>query len=122
MNTALAGESTEYNIIRAPYDGIVLDKYSEVGMVAGAGVPILRVTSNKSKLAKVYIDNSIYEYTTDSHVTLQLERDSDVSYTGRVTLLQKQKDPLYNKNYTEIRVDGDATLGEKVKVFLERKK
>lgn len=122
MNTALAGESTEYNIIRAPYDGIVLDKYSEVGMVAGAGVPILRVTSNKSKLAKVYIDNSIYEYTPDSHVTLQLERDSDVSYTGRVTLLQKQKDPLYNKNYTEIRVDGDATLWEKIKVFLERKK
>ena len=34
MSAALAGESTEYNIIRAPYDGIILNKYTEVGMVA----------------------------------------------------------------------------------------
>jgi multidrug resistance efflux pump len=62
MNASLASESTEYNIIRAPYDGIVLEKYSEVGMVAGAGVPVIRVTSNKSKLIKTYIDNNLYQY------------------------------------------------------------
>ncbi len=122
MNASLASESTEYNIIRAPYDGIVLEKYSEVGMVAGAGVPVIRVTSNKSKLIKTYIDNNLYQYEIWSRVNIGLERDATVSYTGKVMLMQKQRDPLYNKNYTEIRIEWDITLWEKVQVLLERKK
>jgi hypothetical protein len=37
-------------------------------------------------------------------------------------MIQKQKDPLYNKNYIEIKIDGELTLWEKVQVLLERKK
>lgn len=122
MNAALAGESSQYNIIRAPYDGIILEKYSEVGMVAGAGVPIFRVTSNKSKLVKTYIDNSMYQYAIGSTLSVVLERDAEVTYTGTVTLVQEQRDPLYNKNYAEIRVGWDVALWEKVRILLERKK
>lgn len=121
MSAALASESTEYNIIRAPYDGVILNKYAEVGMVAWAWVPILRITSNKSKLAKVYIDNSIYGYSVDSLLSITLERDTDTTYTGTITLLQREKDPLYNKNYTEISIEWDVTIGEKIQVLLERK-
>ncbi len=62
MNTSLAKESQEYNIIYAPYDGIILEKYMEVGMVIGAGIPLLKVSSSDGKMAKVYIDNSTYGY------------------------------------------------------------
>jgi len=122
MDVALAGESTEYNIIRAPYDGIILEKYSEVGMVAGAGIPILRVTSNKSKVIKTYIDNALYNYDIASIIRITSEKETQKTYTGKVLMIQKQKDPLYNKNYIEIKIDGELTLWEKVQVLLERKK
>jgi multidrug resistance efflux pump len=110
MDVALAGESTEYNIIRAPYDGIILEKYSEVGMVAGAGIPILRVTSNKSKVIKTYIDNALYNYDIASIIRITSEKETQKTYTGKVLMIQKQKDPLYNKNYIEIKIDGELTL------------
>jgi len=60
MNASLARESLEYNIIYAPYDGVILEKYMEEGMVIGAGNPLLKISSTDGKMAKVYIDNTMY--------------------------------------------------------------
>jgi multidrug resistance efflux pump len=57
MNASLARESLEYSIITAPFEGIILEKYLEEGMVIGAGIPLLRISSTDGKIAKVYIDN-----------------------------------------------------------------
>lgn len=122
MSAALAGESGEYNIIRAPYDGIILNKYSEIGMVAGAGVPIIRVTSNKSKLAKIYINNGLYGYKLGSTLSLTSESWRDTTFTGTITLVQKEKDTLYNKNYIELKIEGDTLIGSKLNILLERRK
>lgn len=119
MNTSLAKESQEYNIIYAPYDGIILEKYMEVGMVIGSGVPILKVSSIDGKMAKVYIDNSTYGYSEWDKIYYHWW---EKSYTGTISLLQSQKDPLHNKNYIELSLLGNFVIGEKIALHLEHKK
>lgn len=119
MNASLARESLEYNIIYAPYDGVILEKYMEEGMVIAAGVPLLKISSTDGKMAKVYIDNTMYGYTEwDILSSIGWEN----SYTGTISLIQWQKDPLHNKNYTEVAMNGNLAIGEKITIHLEHKK
>jgi multidrug resistance efflux pump len=62
MSTALAKESIEYNYIRAPFDGIILEKHFEEGMNIGAGTPLLKISTRDSIMIKTYIDNTLYTY------------------------------------------------------------
>ncbi len=119
MNASLARESLEYNIIYAPYDGVILEKYMEEGMVIGAGNPLLKISSSDGKMAKVYIDNTIYWYTEWDILT---SAGWEKSYTGTISLIQWQKDPLHNKNYTEIAMNWNLAIGEKIIIHLEHKK
>ena len=120
MNFSLARESGEYSIIRAPFDGVILEKFGEEGMVVGAGIPLIKMTSTDTKIIKTYIDNSLYNYKIDSQISAT-DAESDV-FTGKVTLIQEQKDPLHNKNYTEILLSGTGVVGTKITLHLERKK
>lgn len=120
LNTALAVESSEYSIIRAPYDGIILEKYGEEGMVVSGGTPLIRMTSDDRKIVKTYIDNTLYNYSLQSILLATDEEDN--YYTGQVSLIQEQKDPLHNKNYTEVLLSGTGVIGTKVTLHLERKK
>ena len=120
MNFSLARESGEYSIIRAPFDGVILEKFGEEGMVIGAGIPLIKMTSTDTKIIKTYIDNSLYNYKIDSQISAT-DTESDV-FTGKVTLIQEQKDPLHNKNYTEILLSGTGVVGTKITLHLERKK
>jgi hypothetical protein len=44
------------------------------------------------------------------------------TYTGTISLIQSQKDPLHNKNYAEISIKGNLAIGEKIHIHLERKR
>jgi len=100
MNTALAKESIEYSYIRSPFDGVILEKHFEEGMMIGAGTPLLTISSSDRKMIKTHIDNTLYEYKISD--TLILTDDDGNTLSGSVTLIQEQKDPLHNKNYLEI--------------------
>lgn len=119
MNASLARESLEYNIIYAPYDGVILEKYMEEGMVIGAGSPLLKISSTDGKMAKVYIDNTMYGY---AEWDILSSMGWENSYTGTISLIQWQKDPLHNKNYTEVAMNGNLAIGEKITIHLEHKK
>ncbi|NRH21475.1 HlyD family efflux transporter periplasmic adaptor subunit [Candidatus Gracilibacteria bacterium] len=119
MNASLARESLEYNIIYAPYDGVILEKYMEEGMVIGAGSPLLKISSTDGKMAKVYIDNTMYGYAEGDILS---SMGGENSYTGTISLIQGQKDPLHNKNYTEVAMNGNLAIGEKITIHLEHKK
>lgn len=121
MNEALAQEALEYSIIYAPYDGVILEKSMEVGMVIGAGSPLLKISSTDGKMVKTYIDNDIYQYNTSAEI-YSIGWPESSTYTGTISLIQEQKDPLHNKNYTEIKMEGALAIGEKVTLHLERKK
>lgn len=119
MNASLARESLEYNIIYAPYDGVILEKYMEEWMVIGAGNPLLKISSTDGKMAKIYIDNTMYWY---SEWDILSSMGWENSYTGTISLIQWQKDPLHNKNYTEVTMSGNLAIGEKITIHLEHKK
>lgn len=120
MSYSLARESGEYSIIRAPFDGVILEKFGEEGMVIGAGTPLVKMTSSDIKIVKTYIDNSLYNYKIDGIITANTLDNETL--TGKITLLQEQKDPLHNKNYTEIVLSGTGVVGTKITLHLERKK
>jgi hypothetical protein len=89
-------------------------------MVVGGGSPLIRMTSDDKKIVKTYIDNTLYNYSLQSSL---LTTDAEGSYfTGQITLIQEQKDPLHNKNYTEVLLSGTGVIGTKVTLHLERKK
>ncbi len=119
MNASLAKESLEYNIIYAPYDGVILEKYMEEGMVISAGNPLLKISSTDGKMAKIYIDNMIYWYS-EGDILMSIKWEDTL--TGTISLIQWQKDSLHNKNYTEIMMNGDLSIGEKITIHLKQKK
>lgn len=122
MNQFLAKDANESDIIRAPYDGIILEKYMSIGTVIWQWVPLLRVTSDDKNLLKTYIDNTLYEYKIGDTVNL-IDSVNNETLTGTITLLQKERDPLHNKNYTEITLTGkNHVIGERLIIQLSRKK
>lgn len=119
MNASLAKESLEYNIIYAPYDGVILEKYMEEWMLIGAGNPLFKISSTDGKMTKIYIDNSMYWYTEGDVLD---SKSWENTLSGTISLIQQQKDPLHNKNYTEVVMNGNLTIGEKITIHLEHKK
>lgn len=118
MNRFLASESIEWTLITAPYDGVILEKYFDVGNMIQAGAPLFQITSNDVPTIKTYIDNYIYAYKKWDTVTLK-NTYSKASFTGSISLIQSEKDPLHNKNYTEIIIPWySGSLGERMDVEL----
>ncbi len=122
MNSSLARESLEYNVIRAPFDGIVLEKYIDIWNVVGTGIPVMKVSSRDKFMIKTYLDNDLYKYTMNDSLVLE-NISTQQSFSGIITLIQNEKDPIHNKNYTEIKLsDSDQVIGERVIVKLARTK
>lgn len=122
MNEYLAQEANESDIIRAPYDGIILEKYMNIWNIIAPWTPIFRITSEDKSILKIYIDNTLYEYKIWD--ILDIENPvKDTVMTGTISLLQKERDPIHNKNYTEITlVNSQSVIWERVIVKLSRKK
>ncbi len=122
MNTSLARESLEYNVVRSPFDGIILEKYVDIGNVVGAGIPIMKVSSRDKFMIKTYLDNEMYKYKINDTIVLE-NISTQQSFSGIVTLIQNEKDPIHNKNYTEIKIsDSDQEIGERAIIKLTRTK
>ncbi len=121
MNASLARESSEYSIIRAPYDGVILEKLGEEGMVIWAWIPLIKISSTDSTLAKIYLDNSLYQYEEWKAISGVIP-DTEQSISGTISLIQEQRDPIHNKNYAEIQLEWDVAIGTKITIHLERKK
>lgn len=121
LSNALAKESSYYNIITAPYDGVILEKYLEEWMLANGGTRVITMTSTDAKIIKTYIENTLYLYKKWDTI-IGIKDGTNDTYTWVITLIQEQKDPLYNKNYLEIQIEGDIAIGEKVIFHFERKK
>ncbi len=122
LSRALAGESIEYSIIRAPFAGVVLEKFANVGNVVNTGMPMFRLSSGGKRILKTYIDNSKYNFQVGSIITVQ-STTTNATFSGTISLIQKEKDPLHNKNYTEITIEKfTGTLGERMNISLSREK
>lgn len=101
MNKSLASESIESWIIRAPFDGIVLDKLVDKATVVWAGNPVLAITSSDKILIKTYLDNSLYNKKVwDSVKLFNPKNKQETDWV--ISLLDLNKDLIKAKNYIEI--------------------
>ncbi len=122
MNTFLAQDSLESNIIRAPYDGIILEKYMNVGTIIWSWIPLLRITSEDKSMLKTYIDNTLYDYKVWDTLEIMSPIHNTI-ITGSISLLQKQRDPIHNKNSIEIILShSENVIGERMIIQFSRKK
>lgn len=103
MSASLAHESIGYLTLTAPYDGIILEKSITPGSVVGAGISVMKISSQDKNLLKVAIDNDIYGMKVGNIVTLKSIFPEE-TLTGMVSLVQAEKDPLHNKNALEITI------------------
>ncbi|MDD2487626.1 MAG: efflux RND transporter periplasmic adaptor subunit [Candidatus Gracilibacteria bacterium] len=106
MNENLAVNGIESGIIRAPFDGVIMKKMSDIGAVIGAGMPILSITSTDGRFLKTYVDNDIYGLIGGSVIQIISEKDR-MTYTGAVDFLSDTKDMTNKKNRIEVRIDND---------------
>lgn len=121
MNEFLARDATESDIIRAPYDGIILEKYMNVGTIIGQWIPLLRMTSEDKSMLKAYIDNNLYEY--EKWDAVEIENPvKNTTLTGTISLLQNERDPTHNKNYMEVTLSpSENVIGERMIIKFSRK-
>jgi HlyD family secretion protein len=122
MNEFLARDAIESDIIRAPYDGVILEKYMNVGTIIGQWIPLLRMTSEDKSILKAYIDNNLYEY--EKWDAVEIENPvKNTTLTGTISLLQNERDPTHNKNYMEVTLSpSENVIGERMIIKLSRKK
>ncbi len=122
MNEFLAIESNKSDIIRAPYGWVILEKYMNIWTIVWAGMPVFRITSTDKTILKAYIDNALYVYKIGDVIKIESPINNR-SYTGTITLLQNERDPIHNKNYIEINIPNtDIVIGERMIIELLRKK
>ena len=82
----------------------------------------MKVSSRDKFMIKTYLDNDLYKYTMNDSLVLE-NISTQQSFSGIITLIQNEKDPIHNKNYTEIKLsDSDQVIGERVIVKLARTK
>lgn len=122
MNEFLALDTSDSDIIRAPYDGVILEKYMNIGNIIWQWVALFRITSDDRNILKTYIDNTLYEFA--SWTILNIESPiHNTTLSGVISLLQKERDPIHNKNYTEITLSGTQnTIWERMIIKLARKR
>lgn len=103
MQQNLASNSVENMTLRAPFDGIVLEKYFDVGGVVSAGMPIMSMTSIEGMKVIVSLDTDIFSLKMGDTVFLNKVSENK-SFTGQIVSLSPVKDTQTNKNSLEIRI------------------
>jgi multidrug resistance efflux pump len=61
MQAGLAGNSLENQSLRAPFDGVILKKYSDVGTVVGTGIPVVSLSSQAGEKVIIAADGSKFD-------------------------------------------------------------
>lgn len=117
MQQDLAVNSVENNLIRAPFDGVVLEKYFDVGTVVPAGSPVFSFTSIEGVKIIASVDTEKFSVTKGEAVTIKTAANNG-SFTGTVASVSPVKDPGTDKNPVEIKVtDQQLKAGDRIRVF-----
>ncbi|MDD2916948.1 MAG: HlyD family efflux transporter periplasmic adaptor subunit, partial [Candidatus Gracilibacteria bacterium] len=117
MGADSATESMESGIIKAPFDGVVLEKYADVGTTVSAGMPILKLSSNTGKYLKTSIDTTRSPLTLGDIVSMKDEK-SGASHTGSITRLDALQDMATRKHAIEIRLANESLqIGDRVMIL-----
>lgn len=113
---ALSDERAGYSEIRAPFSGVVTEKYQDVGATASAGTPVLQVSDTENPKVEFSFDSSVATLEAGSAVPLESVKTGK-SFTGTALSVGNSDSLSNSKRKAEVSVPKDsANVGDRVRV------
>lgn len=113
---ALSGERAGYSEIRAPFAGVVTEKYQDVGATVSSGMPVLQVSDTESPKIAFSFDSSVSALEIGSAVPLESVKTGK-SFTGNALSVGNSDSLANSKRRAEVSVPKDAVgVGDRVRV------
>jgi len=113
----------EYSLIRAPFDGIIIKRFAEEGMVVNSGSPVMRIVKKGSYWVSSYIDISqMQNIKAGQSGEIILNRQPDVKYAGKVYRIEQEGDKVTEELKVDILFDSNIQnlyLDEKAEAHIE---
>ena len=91
-----------YNEIKAPFDGYIFEKKSDIGALAAVGTPVVSMIASKETEVDTMVDSSVINF-------LKINQNVDV----------KRKDKIYKGKIAHISKSSLKTGGYLIRIFLE---
>ena len=101
----------DYTVIRAPFAGVVTEKYARIGqkVIEDKGEPLFKITAVEPLLARVYLpEEELLNVKLGERVDVVAERFPDAKTTGEVQFISPAVDPASGTFQVIIRVKKDA--------------
>lgn len=110
---------TDYKKIKAPFDGIVLQKLSEEGNLASPGSAVLKIGTN-DKIVEAEIGERLFNNVfTGDNVTINYP-SGNISFTAKIKNKSRQILPGSRKFIIETTADDKLPAGAYVKIILSK--
>lgn len=113
----------EYSRIRAPFDGVIVKRFAEEGMVINSGSPVMRVVKKGSYWVSSYIDISqMQNIRAGQSAEIILNRQPGAKYIGKVYRIEQEGDKITEELKVDILFDSNIQnlyLDEKAEVHIE---
>ncbi len=98
-----AQENYNYSYIRAPFDGIINERFLELGDMAAGGVPVFSIIQTENVKVKINVVDREYNYVQEGQkVRLRVRSDPNRVFTGTVTKKRPAFDPVSRLAQVEI--------------------
>jgi len=101
----------ERSVIRAPFDGVVIDRFVRVGqkVLVDESVPLFKVMALEPLLARAYLpEGALTRVKTGEDVTVSASEFPDAKTTGRVLYVSPVVDPASGTVQVIVRMNRDA--------------
>jgi len=101
----------DYTVIRAPFAGIVTEKYARIGqkVIEDKGEPLFKITAVEPLLARVYLpEEDLLNVKLGERVDVVAERFPDAKTTGEVQFISPAVDPASGTFQVVVRVRREA--------------
>ena len=113
----------EYSSIRAPFDGVIIKRFAEEGMVINSGSPVIRLVKKGSYWVSSYIDISqMQNVKIGQNAEIILNRQPYAKYTGKIYRIEQEGDKITEELKVDILFDSNIQnlyLDEKAEVYIE---
>ncbi len=110
---SIARKSLADCALHAPFDGVISEKYAEVGQTAAPGVPVVKLVTTKVLNVKIAVpEGEVGSVRIGQHTRIQVQALGRKTYHGRVVEKGVIADPISRSYSVKIRVEGtdDALL------------
>ena len=113
---ALSGERAGYSEIRAPFAGIITEKYADVGSMASLGMPVLQISDTENPKISFSFDSVVSKFEVGGEIVLESVKTGK-TFTGTVLTAGKTDSLSDSKRQAEASIPNEyAQIGDRLRV------